>query len=273
MRRSKTHRLTDEQYAEYLQSKEIIAELQKQIAHQKEWLESLSEINDDYRTAEMTVKKSWWKRLFPFLLFISCSERENPVYAELIHHIKTVVVLGNSITVRPPYPKIGWYSSWGMAASCIDSDFIHRLIKDIHGRDSSVIVRYASIAEFEKHWATYDLNQLDSLRCPDMLIMRISENVKDSAVVEFINHYDKLVKRIGAKLTVITDGFWPKDEVNDVIENYALSEGYPFISLTDLFTSENQALGFANHSIQRHPNDQGMRMIEESIWEYVGRYF
>ena len=93
--------------------------------------------------------------------------------------IKTVLILGNSIVLHSPRAEIGWYGNWGMAASVKDSDFVHLLIRDIHKKDSTVEVRFRNIADFERNFESYQMTILDSLRNPDMLIMKISENVDD----------------------------------------------------------------------------------------------
>ena len=65
--------------------------------------------------------------------------------------IKTVLILGNSIVLHSPRAEIGWYGDWGMAASVRDSDFVHLLIRDIHKKDSTVMVKFMNIADFERN--------------------------------------------------------------------------------------------------------------------------
>jgi len=193
---------------------------------------------------------------------------------------KTVLILGNSIVRHMPKPDIGWYGDWGMAASVKDSDFVHLLIRDIHQVDPSVVVKFGNIADFERNFDTYPLANLDSLRNPDLLIMKISENVDDKKATEgnFTNYYDKLVKYIlpdDQAVKVIVDGFWAKDNVNRLIEEYAAKKKYPFVSVTDLSRdSTNMAIGkFEHKGVAAHPSDKGMRMIEQRIWYSIKDYF
>ncbi len=48
-----------------------------------------------------------------------------------------------------------------------------------------------NIADFERNFETYQFSDLDSLRNPDMLILKISENVNDKKALEdnFIYYY------------------------------------------------------------------------------------
>lgn len=197
-----------------------------------------------------------------------------------VNKIKTVVILGNSIVKHGPKPEIGWFGDWGMAASVEDSDFVHLLIRDIHQKDPLVVVKFRSIADFERGFDTYPLSSLDSLRNPDMVIMKISENVNDKKALEdnFISYYDKLLKYIAPKdqsVKVIVNGFWANQNVNRLIEEYALKNNYLFVTTTSLSKdSTNSAKGkFVHEGVAAHPSDKGMRMIEQRIWSCIKDYF
>lgn len=194
------------------------------------------------------------------------------------HHdqIKTVVILGNSIVRHSPMDEIGWAGDWGMAASVKDSDFVNLLIRDIHQKDSSFVVKFSNIADFERDFDNYALSALDSLKDPHMLILKISENVNDKKAVEdnFIAYYDSLVKYIAPtdkSIKVIVDGFWGKENVNRLIEEYALKNNYLFIKTSDLSKDiTNTAAGkFLHKGVAAHPSDKGMRMIELLIWDEI----
>lgn len=194
--------------------------------------------------------------------------------------IKSVLILGNSIVRHPVNPGLGWYGDWGMAASSIDSDFVHILMRDIHQKDTSAVVRFLNIADFETGYTTYPLSNLDSLKNPDMLILRISENVDDNAAVgnNFYSHYASLVSYLTPKkeqVKVIVDGFWPKAYVNDIIKTYAKDSSYPYVENRDLFSDATNQAGsqFANPGVAIHPSDKGMRMIAGRIWDVIEPYF
>jgi hypothetical protein len=220
-----------------------------------------------------------------YLLFITVSV----IIASFLHssavcaqsnRIKTVLILGNSIVLHSPKPEIGWYGEWGMAASVRDSDFVHLLIRDIHEKDSTVVVKFSNIAEFERNFDSFQFSDLDSLINPDMLIMKISENVDDAKAIDddFTSYFDKLVKHItpeNRSVRVIVDGFWKKECVNRFIAEYALKNKYLFITTTDLSgDSTNTAAGkFLHKGVAAHPSDKGMRMIEKRIWDKIKCYF
>jgi len=169
--------------------------------------------------------------LFLFIISVTFSSyRNEAINKSNANKVKTVVVLGNSLVWVPPAPESGWYCDWGMAASVRDSDFVHLLIRDIYQKDPSVVIKFRNIADFERGFDSYHMSILDSLRNPDMLIMKISENVNDIKALEdnFIYYYDTLVKYIapkGQSVKVIVDGFWAHD-VNRLIKEYALKNDY-----------------------------------------------
>lgn len=194
--------------------------------------------------------------------------------------IKTVLILGNNIVKHLPKAEIGWKGDWGMAASVKGSDFVYLLIRDIHQKDTTVMVKFRNIADFESGFVTYPVSRLDSLKNPDMLILKISENVNDKKAIEdnFICHYDKLVKYITPKdqsIKVIVDGFWANENVNRLIEEYALKHNYLFVTTANLSKdTTNTAKGkFIHKEVAAHPSDKGMRMIEQQIWDKIKCYF
>jgi hypothetical protein len=113
-----------------------------------------------------------------------------------------------------------------------------------------------------------------------MVILKISENVNDKKAVEdnFMAYYDSLVKRIAPddqSIKVIVDGFWPKENVNRLIEEYALKNKYLFVTTTTLSndTTNTVAGKFLHKGVAAHPSDKGMRMIEQLIWDKINPYF
>jgi hypothetical protein len=218
--------------------------------------------------------------LFLFFAILPCNAARYTNGLKKEKKDKTVLILGNSIVRHSPKPEIGWYGDWGMAASVKDSDFVHLLIRDIHQMDPSVKVKYKNIADFERNFDTYSFSNLDSVRYPDILVLKISENVQDKKALEdhFIRYFDKLVRYVAPlnrSVKVILDGFWKKDHVNGLIEKYAKREKYPFVSISDLSNdSTNMAIGMYEHKgVAAHPSDKGMRMIERRIWNSVKGYF
>lgn len=216
------------------------------------------------------------------LLFSLLLQHPKLTHAPMVkhHHIKTVVILGNSITLHTPDASIDWFNNWGMAATAKDSDYVHRLINDIRKKNKEVQIKYMNIADFERNFKTYDLHQVDSLKNPDMLIMRIAENTDDPTVAAsgFISYYDKLIHYLDPQnqsVKVITDGFWQNSHTNNLIETYAKAQHFTFMKLDDLSSnSANMAIHqFKNPGVQRHPSNKGMKAIEQRIWTAIKPYF
>jgi hypothetical protein len=226
----------------------------------------------------MTVKNLPAMRLlslFFLLLFFSACRRSNPIDPAKIGHVHRVVILGNSIVFSGPNRELGWEYSWGMAASGKDKDFVHLLIKDIHSRDTAVDIVYRNISGFERGYRHYQLGQLDSLRGADLYILKLAENVPDTAT-GFIPSYDSLLNHLNTRggIKVIMDGFW-KNPVNEKLDDYAGSHRLPFIRISDLSGDKSmEARGlFKNYGVSVHPSDKGMQAIEKRIWDYVQVYF
>jgi len=196
--------------------------------------------------------------------------------------VNKVLIVGNSIVEHDPAPSIGWTGNWGMAASVRDSDFVHILTRKIQAVNNNCLVKFVNIAEFERNYTTYNLNKLKIFRAfkPDMIIIKISENVNDSTSNEnnFLGSYKKLLQYLdpnGKSVKVIVDGFWIKPNVNKIVKQVAIDGKYDFISITELsYDVSNTAKGkFAHAGVAAHPSDKGMRLIAERIWDTIKKYF
>jgi hypothetical protein len=222
---------------------------------------------------------------FAFSLILSCGSskggaEESSADSSKSKKSTTVLILGNSITKHGPSPAIGWHSDWGMAATAIDSDFVHILTRTIRQKDNAATITIKNISDFERNFTTYPLTTLDSLKNPDILIMRISENVpvKKALDSNFILYYDRLINYLDPgrqSEKIIVDGFWDNPGVNDSLKKYAVDNRYPFVTITDLSKdSTNQAWGkFKNPGVASHPSNKGMQLIAQRIWEAIRQYF
>ena len=198
-------------------------------------------------------------------LFSACKKpKPNPSYR--------VLVLGNSITYSPENPSIGWNGNWGMAASALDSDFVHLLERKLKTTNPANELMSKNIAAFENNFDTYDINaNLQTFRDfkPDLLVLRIGENVtrKDDSVL-FAKKYVDLLNYFKAgnpNVKVLAAGsVWPEREMSDRV----LQKNSDYVSLAAMHADLSYfAFGlFANSGIASHPCNKGMHFIADQIW-------
>jgi hypothetical protein len=200
------------------------------------------------------------------VVFSSCKKsKPDPSYR--------VVVFGNSITFAPATPSIGWYGNWGMAASAIDSDYVHILERRLKSSNPANEMMSKNIAAFEQNFDTYDIAaNLQTYRDfkPDLLVLRIGENVTRKAdsvlfaqkYVELLNYF----KSANPNIKILAVGsVWPEREMSDKV----LKKNSTYISLEAIhFDMPMFAFGlFDNPGVQSHPSNKGMRYISDRIWD------
>jgi hypothetical protein len=215
------------------------------------------------------------------ILFVACNHDASfiAIDKEKIGHIKNVLIMGNSIVRHPPLPEIGWSNNWGMAASSIDSDFVHILKRKLSPYNVNLV--YDNYADFESHYWDYDYSKFDTLKRfnPDMIIVRLAENVNDSMSIPkgFIKHYDSLLNYIDPEksaVKIICDGWWANNNINRLLKDYAEENDYTFLDHNSLYSNNTIALGeYKNAAVEQHPSNKGMALIAESIWGAIGVYF
>ena len=206
----------------------------------------------------------------PWILF-ACNKKEAQKAPEPVHK---VLILGNSITYAPADPTIGWNCSCGMAASAVDSDYVHLLTVKFKGLNKSNTVDAVNIAEFEREFDTYDFDKLKTFRDakPDIIILRIGENfLRESEAVLFEAKYVELLnylKTNNPQVKILAVGsFWTqRDVANTIMSKYSA-----YISLSSLEAEgSNMAFGlYSNFGVQLHPSNKGMKAISDMIWSEV----
>lgn len=194
------------------------------------------------------------------------------------HHI---LCIGNSLAYHKPTNR--WKSSWGMAASCRDSDYCHRLEQMLkkHNKRSTVTPIYFA------QWEQNPTNNIDSLLGniffgKNIVIIQLGENVKNA------KHYHIDLKRLVEKCQLhsdkilLTGCFWRRPDVERQIIRVAREKGLRYVPLfwiginykeevfpssKDFFISDSGEKYTINYqTILRHPNDYGMKLIAESIF-------
>lgn len=199
--------------------------------------------------------------------------------------IKKVLIIGNSITRHAPAPEIGWYGDWGMAASEPSKDFVNILMDSIRTYRPEVefLITNKGVT-FERTYDTYNIEQVFKEIQEfgaDLVILRIGENIDNLSVDEkgfkvayqtFANYFHKAPEYP----LISVASFWHKPSTTRIMREVSLENDYHFIDL-DSIRSQNSgttAIGlFENNGVAIHPEDKGMALIAERIWDEVSFYF
>ena len=189
-----------------------------------------------------------------------------------------IMFVGNSITRHGPKPDIGWPYDFGMAASCIERDYVHLLESRIDARREATYC-IAQVANWERAYRDPGpvLPEYASAAAfhPDILIFRAIENCpsKDFEPETFRRSLRELLAYFapdaGTKL-MFTTSFW-RHPGDAVIRETAAELGAPLAELGDLGAQDAmKAIGLFWHSgVANHPGDLGMQNIADRIWEKI----
>lgn len=190
-----------------------------------------------------------------------------------------VLFLGNSITRHGPAPNIGWNDDWGMAASALEKDYVHRVAAGLAGlAGKKPEIKFANIADFERGLATYDLDaklkgEIDWK--PTLVIVAIGENVAalqtDDAKAQLKSSLGKLLgkfKKSGVTL-VVRSCFWSDPAKDGILRQACQEAGGIFVDIGALGKDEsNYARAerkFEHAGVAAHPGDKGMKAIADAI--------
>ncbi len=190
---------------------------------------------------------------------------------------RRILFVGNSITLHGVNESIGWTGEWGMAASCREKDYVHRVMAFVSEQAPDTAFALCQVSAWEKNYQNGEENfsSYESARAfgADLIVFRAMENCpKDSFDgALFVREAKKLISyldpRGGARI-LFTTPFWhhPGD---GAMEDLAKDYGAPLVLLGDLGEKdEMKALGqFSHRGVSVHPSDRGMEEIAKRIWK------
>jgi lysophospholipase L1-like esterase len=193
---------------------------------------------------------------------------------------RRILFLGNSITLHGPLAEIGWTNNWGMAASAQGKDYVHVLVNSVAkltGSKPDVMV--ANIADFERHYDTYDVNSKLKKHLEfkaDIVIVAIGENVPAPATEEsktkFKDSFAELLtalKSSSQPAILVRSCFWPDKTKDEIMQQSCGAVGGVFVDISSLGKDESNHAraerSFSHGGVADHPGDKGMKAIADAL--------
>jgi alpha-galactosidase len=198
-----------------------------------------------------------------------------------------ILFLGNSITRHPPKADIGWTNDFGMAASALEKDYVHLLLKrftDATGGKAPE-ARIENAADFEREYATYPIatkfKELAEFKA-DTVILCIAENVPRLGTQAEQDRFKAAVKELltfvkgnGSPVIYVRSSFWPDGVKDGILKQVCTELGGTFVDISRLGSDpKNYARSerkFSHDGVAAHPGDAGMAAIAEAIWGAVSK--
>ena len=185
-----------------------------------------------------------------------------------------VLFVGNSITKHEPRPEIGWYKDCGMAATCIENDYVHILKNKIEQVSSNASIRILQVAEYERNFENIDTVSYYAKVFdfkPDIVIMFFGANVPNTYETQiehkktFGRAFEDLRNLLdnGNTIFIISQGFFIRPLLDAEKEAIAKKYNDIFVKIEDIRNRED------THGEFNHPNDIGMQKIAERFWEIL----
>ena len=205
----------------------------------------------------------------------SKNQNAKPVYFDEKHSGRPrIAFIGNSTTLHNPKPDIGWYGSWGMAASCKENDYLHIIMSKIREKYPEASYCILSGAIWEINYKTFDLEaryrEAKDFR-PDIIITAITGNIPNNQFeipafkVAMKKLHDYLVDgREGVKIYQCTT-FYRNELKVQGIKEYCEENGVKYVDISDIQDDRSNCAfdKFEHSGVGGHPGDKGMRIMAE----------
>ena len=186
-----------------------------------------------------------------------------------------ILFVGNSITKHAPRPSIGWHRDCGMAASSVDCDYVHLMVRRIMEKyDKNVSYGIAQVARYEREFfecgPERDYAAAREFGA-DIVVMFFGANVqKDYDTMEnppktFAQAYGDMRNYLASPKTAVyhSMGFYIRPVLEAGKLEVADKYGDTYIDISDI-----RALP-ETHGEFNHPSDLGMQMIADRFFETI----
>lgn len=195
-----------------------------------------------------------------------------------------VAFIGNSITLHNPKPEIGWYGSWGMAASSAENDYLHIIMSKIREKHPEASYCILSGALWERNYRTLDIEESFHEAKefePDIIITAISANIRkdefehDAFKLEMKKLHDYLVDGREGVHIYQCSSFFNNQIKTAAIEEYCRENGVKYIFVSDMVEDRSNCAfdKFEHSGIGGHPGDKGMRLMAERFLAEIEKDF
>lgn len=187
-----------------------------------------------------------------------------------------VMFLGNSITLHAPKADIGWYGNWGMAASCLEKDYVHQVMAALRKQypNAAFCVAQGSIWETTLEQCDYEASFARAKEFgADVIVSTLEANIPvdtfdgDVFCREIGRLHRYLAREDGSTRLIVASSMCRIPAKDTAIQAYAASANARYVPVGDIFADPaNLAIGLFEHEgIQNHPSDVGMAKL-------AGRY-
>lgn len=198
-------------------------------------------------------------------------------YSNILH-------LGNSIAKHALTSY--WWGSWGMAASELSKDYVHRFLAKMQVLKPAAATSVLNIAEWEVNPSGWNKSTLDPyLIGKDLICIRLGENATYNGT--FKTEFASLISYIKSKNStakiLIGGVFWADSNKDTAMSEVASENSLPFVSLSHLDIPANKSYMGAqvkgddgqwhtvnNTGVAIHPGDLGMDAIATELFNALG---
>ncbi len=201
----------------------------------------------------------------------------------------TVLCVGNSLTCHAPAEHIGWNRNHGMAASCIENDYVHVLESMLNSSFPSLCpsVHTGPAFAFENAVVAHcDKDYTEALDCsigskmkeinPDVVVFQWGDNTKNYSYQSYKYALNQAVDYVKAynndALIIMVKPFYgyTNSVQSMAINRVATDKKTAFVDISTLNIPENLPyIEFPTGPVAGHPGDKGMKEIAETLYDVI----
>lgn len=177
----------------------------------------------------------------------------------------SLMFVGNSITVHPPEPSIGWTLDCGMASTDCSLDYVHLVSAGL-----GVPFTAENVAPLE---AQPDLHEADipsyaqGVTASTTVVVEMGDDVAAHNQPAFQKVYGELLSALQPRQALVClSTWWGNGDTDAVIQAVCEAQGGAYVYIGDIFPTRTDTWPPNEvHGITLHPHDPSMAIIAERV--------
>jgi hypothetical protein len=191
-----------------------------------------------------------------------------------IDEVFEFVFLGNSLTHHAPNPDLGWTGNYGMAASAIEHDYVHKFLSIVDTRNAYVANMYPIEKDISQLTVVVDRVR-PAIQNSSTIVIQLGDNTNANKNEE-LNALQASIEDLARlrkpnQLLFCISTYWRSEVKDRIIKDSCEANGGNYVFIGDIFDYQSaEELPYFNHpGVNKHPKDTQMTLIAQRVYSAI----
>jgi hypothetical protein len=181
------------------------------------------------------------------------------------------VFLGNSLTQHGPNTDLGWTGNYGMAASILENDYVHKLMSLVDAQNAYIANMYPIEKDISQLNVVVDMVR-PAIQNASTIVIQLGDNTNVNEHTE-LNALQASIEELARlrkpnQLLFCISTYWRNQVKDEIIQDRCEANGGNYVFIGDIvdYQSAEDLPYFIHPGVNMHPKDTQMNLIAQRIY-------